>query len=222
MKLKKLLETPGVLSKASENLPRAIEFKDEMKKLFSDNIHKDYDWTKSIKGLYLVRVDNNYILFNKKTKELYYGIKFKKYEDGISIEWMENYSTIRGLTILVFTNIIKYDSLTDTIYSGDVHTTDNINLHSNLKKFTQLEIDIWDDKKKQVITDDPYNGVYNTNKQFRFKLKDETIIKEFIEDENIKSLFLNDGFDKFERENLETDITNFIDMYYINWFNYIE
>ncbi len=85
-----------------------------------------------------------------------------------------------------------------------------------------MEIDIWVDKKKQVITDDPYNGIYNTNKQFRFKLKDETIIKEFIEDENIKSLFLNDGFDKFERENLETDITNFIDMYYINWFNYIE
>ena len=64
MKLKKVLETTGVLSKASENLPRAIEFKDEMKKLFSDNINKDYDWTKSIKGLYLVRVDNNYILFN--------------------------------------------------------------------------------------------------------------------------------------------------------------
>lgn len=222
MKLKDLLESPYVLSKASENLPMAIKFKDEMKKLFSDNINKDYDWTKSIKGLYLVRVDNNYILFNKKTKELYYGIKFKKYEDGISIEWMENYSTIRGLTILVFTNIIKYDSLTDTIYSGDVHTTDNINLHSNLKKFTQLEIDIWDDKKKEIINTNPYDGIYNNHKQFRFKLKDDTIIKEFIEDENIKSLFLNDGFDKFERENLETDITNFIDMYYINWFNYIE
>ena len=222
MNLKDLLESPGVLSQDVENLPRVIKFKDEMKQIFIDNINKSFDWLKSIKGLNLARIDNYYVLFNKKTKELYYGIKFKKYVDGISIEWMENYSNIKGLTILVFTNIIKYDSLTDTIYSGDVHTTDNINLHSNLKKFTQLDIDIWDDKKKEIINDDPYIGIYNTNKQFRFRLKEDPNIKEFIEDENIKPIFLNEGFDKFERENLEVDITTFIDLYYINWLDYIE
>ncbi len=222
MKFKNLIETPSVLSKESENSHSAMKFKNTIKNEFELNIDAPFDWTKSIKGLLLSRVDNNYVLFNKKTKELYYGIKFKKYEDGISVEWMENYSNIRGLTVLVFTNIIKYDSLTDIIYSGDIHTADNINLHSNLKNFTQLEIDIWDDKKKEIIYTKPYEGLYNNHKQFRFKLKDDIEIKEFIEDENIKSIFLNTGFDIFESENLECDISHFIDLYFINWFQYTE
>lgn len=211
MKVFELLESPAKLSQKIVDSPIAKKHSDNMKKHFEELMTKKSDWEKEVKTFILKRVDESYILTNSDASALYYGLNFTKFADGITIKWVENYSDIRNLTQLIFTQIIKYDSHTKFIYSGDVHTPDSVGLHGDLKKFKQLDVVVWDDKKKEITDDDPYSGIYNTSKQFRFGLKEE--YSGFIEDETRTSIFLKEGFEKTYL-NLSHDLEFFIELFF--------
>jgi hypothetical protein len=212
MKLKNLLETPMIISPAMAQSPIAKKHRENMQFHFEKLIGEKAEWSKKVKHLLLKRVENNYILFNEEKGELYYGLQFLKFSDGITIKWMENYSSVSGLTNLVFTEILKYDDFVDAIYSGDSHTPENIELHKNLKKFTQLSVEVWDDKSKSITDENPYSGIYSNKKQFRFRLL-EGIDPSHLEDETIRSIYLEEGFEP-TKENLDHDLEYFICAYF--------
>jgi len=194
MKIKDLLdESPMLIPDSANDSKHAIKHEDAMKQHFENLITKNSEWEKQIKEFTLKRIENNYILIDE-SNILLYGLHFINFRDGISVKWMKNYSKVKGLTSLIFTEIIKYDDFCDVIYSGDTHTSSNYNLHKNAKFFKQLKVDVWDEKKKEITTEDPYSGIYSNKKQFRFKLI-ETLSKSDLEDENFNSPYLFENFE---------------------------
>jgi len=129
----------------------------------------------SIKSLVLLKTKDSYILVDKKTNNLFYGLTYVKKDDGINITWMQNYSVIKKLTPLIFVNILKNDSKVKSIYSGDIHTPENKKLHKDLSRFKQLEVVIWDDRKKRETNENPYDGIHANNKLFKFMLEHNDI-----------------------------------------------
>lgn len=215
--IKDLLETPFLLSDQSSSLQRALDHRKEMKIHFEKIIGEKSDWEKKLKGTTLKRYKNNYILFDD-NGILFYGLEFSKFEDVISVKWMENYSTIKGLTSLIFTEILKYDDLTDVIYSGDTHTVDNFKLHQQLKYFYQLHVDVWDERKKMVTIENPYSGIFGNKKQFRFRLA-ESISKDYAEDINFISIYLNENFE-LTTENIEHNLEFFTWAFFFDMINF--
>lgn len=215
MKLVDILESPIALSDTMTKTTIAKNHKDNAKKYFVSLMSSNSDWGKKVKHLTLKRINNNYILIDDEKKELYYGLNFMKFNDGITVKWMENYSNVKGLTELIFTQIIKYDNFTDIIYSGDSHTPENIELHKKLNKFKQLKVEVWDDKLKKITNDNPYSGIYANSKQFRFSLL-ENIDSDFNESENIISIYLQEGYEK-TKENLDHDLEFFICCYFVEY-----
>lgn len=172
MQLKNLLsETPILIPsiKKDESALSNITL-EKQKKYFESLIGKSGEWETKVRKATLKKVKNSYILFSN-NNELLYGLKFEKFNDGITISWMENYSNLRGLTVNIFTSILKFDPSVKEIYSGSQHTPENKRLHMNLKKFKNLNIDIFDDSKKEITFENPYVGFNRGYKQFRFSLK---------------------------------------------------
>lgn len=212
MKLSKMItETPLMIPSIKNDTTILAKLSlEKQKKKFENAIHLDGDWEKKIRKLTLKKVKNYYILYDV-NNVLFYGLEFTRFNDGITVEWMENYSSLRGLTATIFTNILKYDNSISAIYSGDQHTPENKRLHSDFKKFKQLNVNIWDDSKKEITFENPYTGSNSIKKQFIFTLKESFLPEK--EDERRTILFMSEGFE-LTTENIEFDLNLFTNLYF--------
>jgi len=172
MKLKNILnEMPLLIPSVKKDKSLLAQLTlEEQKKIFEHLIPMKGIWEQNIGKLTLKKVKNNYVLYDT-LKILVYGLSFKSFNDGITVEWMENYSSMRGLTVQVFTTILKNDPDVTVIYSGAQHSPENKKMHQDLTKFKELNVDVWDDSKKEISFIDPYSGFSRGHKQFRFTLK---------------------------------------------------